>query len=82
MGNQCIPKWMKLYILYTYTLYVSSVSEDGTLKYNEIRTFLQKQSDGVSTYLSITTSTNNIISLSASHLIYTGNNTFEEFNPM
>ena len=59
--------------------HVSSVSDDGTLKYSEIRTFLQKQSDVASIYLSVTTSTNIIISLSASHLASMCSITFEMF---
>ena len=84
MGNidQLIDSESTSELMKLYKLSFSLVLEDGSLRYSEIRTFLQKQSDVAGTYLSITTSANNIISLTGSHLIYIRKTVSEDFNPM
>ena len=50
--------------------------------YSEIRTFLKKQHTENTMYMSVTTSTNNIVHLSENHPLYARKNSSDKFNPM
>ena len=55
---------------------------DGSVTYSEIRTFMEKQPTVITTYKTITTSSNNTIRLSGNHLIYARKFPTEQFYPM
>ena len=51
----------------------------GSLKYSEVTAFLQRQHSVVTQYKSITTLSNETITVSPSHLIYTRENINDKF---
>ena len=57
------------------------VSPTGAVIYSELKTFLKKQPDVITTYKSIATANETII-LTRNHLLYTRENLDDQFNPM
>ena len=73
------PYCFKHFIKYQM-LNVLSVSSGGRLTYSRVKAFQKKQYSMTSVYKSISTSSNNTITLSENHLIYTRKNCINKFN--
>ena len=58
------------------------VSATGKMTYNEVRTFLKKDSLAMVRYKSITTSSNDSLTLSGDHLVFSRKSHNDEFNSM
>ena len=65
-----------------YLIYATSVLENGDIIFSEVKAFLKKQPHVTGTYKSITTSTNQTITLSPNHLIYARKAGMEKYTPM
>ena len=73
------PYCFKHFILYQM-LNLLSVSSGGRLTYGKVKAFQKKQYSMTSVYKSISTSSNNTITLSENHLIYARKNCRNKFN--
>ena len=85
-SKQTLPpkySWIKPSNLVTYEMFlISVVSKFGIVRYSEVVSFLQKEANVVAKYESITTSHNESIQLSGSHLVFARKHIDEKFNPM
>ena len=73
-----LPSVVSLKVYYCFFL----VSTDGKVKHNEVKALLKLQFTMTTVYKSITTSHNNVISLTEDHLIYARKNSTDKFNMM
>ena len=55
------------------------VTEEGSVVTSEVMAFLKRDSEVISDYIQINTSSGHHVTLSGSHLIYTRHNSNEEF---
>ena len=58
------------------------VSATGRMTYSKVRTFLKKDPLAMVRYKSITTSSNESLTLSGDHLVFSRKSDNDEFNPM
>ena len=65
-----------------YYLYFDTVVSHDELTYSEVKLFLVKESDVITEYKTITTSSNRTISLSGNHLIFARKADRDRFYPM
>ena len=59
-----------------------TVSSTGNVIFSEVKTFLMRQTSVISMYKSLTTSRNDTIILSDTHLLYAIKSSDEKFHPM
>ena len=58
------------------------VSTNGTITYSEVRTFLEKQTDVIVEFKSITTYLDQTLTLTGNHLVYARKASNAKFNPV
>ena len=58
---------------------IYAVSSDGTVRYSDVRAFLDKDETTIGLYISITTVVNNTIALTPNHLVYVNKNFNDQF---
>ena len=75
---------MNAFILCIFVIYVffNIVSADGTFMYSEVRTFLEKQTDIILMFKSITTYGDKTLTLTGNHLVYERKSCNDKFSPM
>ena len=71
-----------LWLFWCYKIIYFKVSSDGSVKYSDVRTFMRKDHNVITKYLSITTYCNKTLTLSPNHLVYARKVSSDEFNPM
>ena len=58
------------------------VTSAGRITYSEVRTFMEKQTDIISKFKSITTYGNKTLIVTGNHLVYARKNSNDKFSPM
>ena len=69
------------FLAYVFTTYFHAVSSTGTVVYSEVKTFLKKQPNIITKYLSIVIR-NESLTLTENHMVYARKNFVDYFMPM